>query len=50
MTHYIDGFVLPVPRDRLNEYKRLAEAAAEIWRGHGAIDYLEYAGDDLKLE
>ncbi len=25
MAHYIDGFVLPVRRDRLNEYKRLAE-------------------------
>ncbi len=50
MAHYIDGFVLPVPRDRLNEYKRVAEAAAEIWKEHGALDYCEYVGDDLKLE
>ena len=50
MAHYIDGFVLPVPRDRLNEYKRLVEAAAEIWKEHGALDYREYVGDDLKLE
>ncbi len=50
MAHYIDGFVLPIPRDRLNEYKRLVEAAAEIWKEHGALDYLEYVGDDLKLE
>ena len=50
MAHYIDGFVLPVPRDRLNEYKRLVEAAAEIWKEHGALDYWEYVGDDLKLE
>ena len=50
MTHYIDGFVLPVPRDRLSEYKRVAEAAAEIWKEHGALDYCEYVGDDLKLE
>ena len=50
MANYIDGFVFPVPRDRLNEYKRLAEAAAEIWMEHGALDYCEYVGDDLKLE
>jgi uncharacterized protein YbaA (DUF1428 family) len=50
MAHYVDGFVFPIPRDRLNEYKRLAEAAAEIWKEHGALDYCEYVGDDLKLE
>jgi len=49
MTHYIDGFVLPVSRDRLDEYKRLVEAVAEIWKKHGALDYREYVGDDLKL-
>ena len=50
MAHYIDGFVLPIPRDRLDEYKRVVESAAEIWKEHGALDYLEYVGDDLKLE
>ena len=50
MAQYIDGFVLPVPRDRLNEYKRVVEAVAEIWKEHGALDYLEFVGDDLILE
>ena len=50
MARYIDGFVLPVPCDRLNEYKRVVEAVAEIWQEHGALDYCEYVGDDLKLE
>ena len=50
MAHYIDGFVLPVPRDRLDEYRRLAEAAAKIWKEHGALDYREYVGDDLERE
>ena len=50
MANYIDGFVLPIPRDRLGEYKRVVEAVAEIWKEHGALDYLEYVGDDLKLE
>lgn len=50
MAQYIDGFVLPIPRNRLNEYKLAAESVAEIWKGHGAIDYLEFVGDDMNLE
>jgi uncharacterized protein YbaA (DUF1428 family) len=50
MTHYIDGFVLPISRDRLDDYKRLVEAAADIWKEHGALDYREYVSDDLILE
>lgn len=50
MTNYVDGFVFPIPRDRIDEYKRLAEAVAEIWKEHGALDYREYVGDDLMLE
>lgn len=50
MSHYVDGFVFPVPRDRLPEYRRLVEAAAEIWKAHGALEYREYVGDDLYLE
>lgn len=47
MANYIDGFVLPVSRDRLDEYKRLVQAAADIWKDHGALEYREYVGDDL---
>lgn len=50
MEPYIDGFVVPVPRDRLDEYKRVAEAAAEIWKEHGAMEYWECVGDDLRIE
>ena len=50
MAHYIDGFVLPVSRNRLDEYRRLVEAVAEIWKEHGALDYREYVGDDLIFE
>ena len=50
MTNYIDGFVLPVPRDQLNTYREVVEKVAEIWKEHGALDYREYVGDDLILE
>ena len=50
MTNYIDGFVLPVPRIHLNEYKSVAEKVAEIWKEYGALAYFEYVGEDLTLE
>lgn len=50
MTNYIDGFVLPIPRECLDEYKRLVEAVAAIWIEHGALAYREYVGDDLAFE
>ena len=50
MADYIDGFVFPIQRDRLDNYRRLAEEFAKIWKEHGALDYREYVGDDLHLE
>jgi uncharacterized protein YbaA (DUF1428 family) len=50
MAHYIDGFVLPVSREHLDDYRRLVEAVAAIWKEHGALDYREYVGDDMNLE
>lgn len=50
MTQFIDGFVLPVPENHLNEYKSAAEKIAEIWKEYGALAYFEYVGEDLKLE
>ena len=50
MSHYIDGFVLPVPREHLSIYKEVVVKVAGIWKEHGALDYLESVGDDLILE
>jgi len=50
MANYIDGFVLPIPHDRLDDYRRLVQSVAEIWKEHGALDYREYVGDDMNLE
>lgn len=49
MARYVDGFVLAVPRKRLAEYRRMASRAGKIWRKHGALDYVECVGDDLKV-
>jgi len=50
MQQYIDGFILPVPQNHLNEYKSAAEKIAELWKEYGALAYFEYVGEDLKLE
>lgn len=47
---YVDGFVLPVPRKNLQAYIRMAKKAGTIWREHGALEYRECVGDDLKVK
>ena len=45
---YVDGYVLPVPKRNLKAYIRMARMGKEMWRKHGALDYKECVGDDLK--
>ena len=47
---YVDGFLLAVPKKNLGAYRRMAQKAGKIWRGYGALDYKECAGDDLKVK
>jgi uncharacterized protein YbaA (DUF1428 family) len=44
---YVDGFVVPVPKDKLEAYKDLARLAGQIWMEHGALSYVECVGDDV---
>lgn len=44
---YVDGFVLAVPRDRVEDYRVLAAQAGAIWKDHGALGYVECVGDDV---
>jgi uncharacterized protein YbaA (DUF1428 family) len=48
MAHYVDGFVLPLPKKNVDAYRRMARKASKIWREHGALEYRECIGDDLK--
>ncbi|WP_257447731.1 DUF1428 domain-containing protein [Archangium lipolyticum] len=45
---YVDGFVLPVPKKNVQAYRRLARKAGKIWMEHGALEYIECVGDDVK--
>jgi len=47
---YVDGFVLVVPKKKLAIYKKMATRAAMVWKDHGALDYRECVGDDLKVK
>lgn len=46
---YLDGYVLPLPRTRIKAYRRIASKAGRIWKEHGALDYKECIGEDLKI-
>lgn len=48
MPRYVDGFVIPIPKKKLEAYRRIARKAGKIWREHGALEYLECIGDDLQ--
>lgn len=50
MPKYIDGFVLVVPKDRVDDYKTMAEKASAIWTEHGALEYWECVGEDLEAQ
>ena len=49
MARYVDGFVVPVPKKRLEAYRRMARTAGKVWRDHGALDYRECVADDVKV-
>jgi uncharacterized protein YbaA (DUF1428 family) len=49
MAHYVDGFVVPLPKRNLDAYRRMARKAGKIWREHGALEYRECVADDVLM-
>lgn len=45
--HYIDGFVVPVPDGKLDDYRALAQKMAGVFREHGALRDVEAIDDDV---
>ncbi len=50
MSKYIDGFVIPIPKNKLDTYREMATKASAIWKEHGALEYIEAVGDDLDVQ
>ena len=48
MAHYVDGFVVPVPKRKMKAYLQMARRAAKVWREYGALEYWECVADDVK--
>ncbi len=46
---YVDGFVLAVPKDKMETYKEAATLAGEVWMEHGALSYVECLADDVSV-
>jgi uncharacterized protein YbaA (DUF1428 family) len=44
---YVDGFVIPVPADRKEEYREMAVKVAPVFIEHGAERIVECWGDDV---
>ncbi len=47
MAKYVDGFVLAVPKNKIDDYRKLARKAGKLWREHGALEYRECVADDV---
>ena len=46
---YVDGLVVPVPKKKLEAYRRLARKTGKVWREYGALDFKECVADDVKM-
>ena len=44
---YVDGFVLAVPKDKVDAYKKMATLGRDVWMEHGALSYVECIADDV---
>lgn len=47
MAKYVDGFLLAVPKNKVDEYRKIARKAGKLWREHGALDYKECVAEDV---
>jgi uncharacterized protein YbaA (DUF1428 family) len=48
MAVYVDGFLVAVPKKKIEAYRRMSSKAGKVWREYGALEYRECVGDDLK--
>jgi len=45
---YVDGYVLVIPKDKIEEYKKMATEGKDSWMKHGALQFFECIGDDIE--
>lgn len=47
MSHYVDGYVIPIKKSKIEKYKKMAEWGCELWMKHGALNYYECIVEDF---
>ena len=47
---YVDGFLIAVPKDKIDDYMKISKKAGKVWREYGALEYRECVGDDLDMK
>ena|SRR5436190_7787034 len=47
---YVDGFLIVCPKKKLRSYVAVAKKAGKVWREHGALEYRECVGEDMKVK
>jgi len=46
---YVDGFIVPVPKKKVQAYRKLARLAGKVWKDHGALECWECIADDVSV-
>ncbi len=49
-ARYVDGYVLVVPKRKIDAYRHMAQLGGKIWHEHGALEFRECVGDDLAVK
>jgi len=44
---YVDGFVIPLPKENLEAYLDMSRQCGAIWKEYGALEFRECVGDDI---
>jgi uncharacterized protein YbaA (DUF1428 family) len=42
--------VIQIPKNKIDDYRRIAQKASEVWRDHCALEYGECVGEDLDVK
>ena len=45
---YVDGYVVPVPKAKIDAYREMSTKAGKVWREYGALQFRECIADDVK--
>ena len=43
----VEGFVVPVRKDKVEAYRALSRKCSAVWKEHGALHYVDCVADDV---